>query len=63
MSQIHHHIRPDLLASAAAISLKCRFRANSSTQLAPFHLVTSLNLPLLGKLSSWSAELAKNQKG
>jgi hypothetical protein len=61
-SKIHHHIRPDLVTPAAAISLKRLLRAGSPAQFASFHFVTSLNLPLLGKLSSWLAELAENQK-
>jgi hypothetical protein len=59
MLQIHHHIRPDLLTPAAVTSLKRQLPANPSTQFAPFHSCTSLDLPLSGKLSSLFAELAE----
>jgi hypothetical protein len=62
MLQIHHRICPDLLTPAAAISFKSLLGSDSSTQFAPFHLVTSLNLSPSGKLSSSLAELAENQK-
>jgi hypothetical protein len=61
MPQIHHHIRPDLLTPAAVTSFKSRLWSNSTTQFAPFHFFTFLNLPLMGKLSSLFAELAKKR--
>jgi len=59
MLQIHHHISPYLLAPAAVIYPKRQLRPTLPHNLHRFILVTSLNLPLLGKLSSPVAELAE----
>jgi len=60
MSKIRHHIRPDLLAPAAAIAVKFGFGSQPSANRTSSHFCTSLNLPLMGKLSSLPAELAEN---
>jgi hypothetical protein len=62
MLQIRHYICSDLITRTTDISFEGLFRLNSTTTLASFHLSTSLSLPLLGKLSSLLAELARTKK-